>query len=488
MGELEKFILDSHQIFFGLLTLAFCFSIILDVRKLNAGVSRERRIFYTTFIVIIGAGLSSAFLDVWQGAGSWFSIQFGLLCAISLVSPKYAASFFLFLLLTRPWETYSNDLMQTMPKDIFYLCCISLIGHKLAKKEIYFRFNLGTVLLIGFSIWAFLSGFLSSHFAEAMVKYQEVFVKGVILFLFLQNSFESKEDLLPAKLALALAILDLGTISFYSTYLEQFQTITSEGSQRLKTVGILGNSNDIAAILVLALPFCWFLFGKLKPKSITYLVSALICSPIFWLIWSTQSRGALLALAACIGAFFFTKLKTKKSMFLVGCLVLSVAIGSFSLLNRGQADLEGSSNNRIIYWKAGLNMAVRNPLFGVGFWGYNTNLPSYAVGGKLGSEGGHMTTHSSWIQVLSENGFIGFALYFGLWVFALKRSWHDRKDSPEYFVGLVGYGVASSFLSHAYQLYPYILTGICITHSYMERGKTIEEIEVKTIGELAWSK
>lgn len=488
MNDLHRFIVESHQFFFGLLALSFCFSVVLDLNKIKTGIGVNKRIIYTSIIGIIGVGLCFNFYESWQGEGGWFAVQFGLLCAMSLVAPKYAASFFLFILLTRPWETFENDLMQTMPKDIFYLCVLSLAAHKLAKNQLYLRFNWGTVFLLAFAMWCFFSGFISSHQIEAMVKFKDIFLKGVILFLLLQNCFERKEDLLPAKLSLVFAILDLGTISFYSTYINSQQTLLSEGVQRLETVGILGNSNDIAAILVLSLPFCFFLFQSLKPRILSTIASLGLCAPIIYLIWNAQSRGALLALFIGVGGYFFTKVKSKKAILFALLLSVGMAFGSFSLLNRNQQDLEGSSSNRMIYWKAGLNMGIRNPVFGVGFWGFNRNLPSYAIGGNLGSEGEHMTAHSSWVQVISENGIVGFSFYLGLWLFAIKRSWTQRFKNPEYFVALVGYGVASSFLSHAYLLYPYILTALSIGFSYLQEGKSIEQTEAELTGELAWNR
>ncbi|MCO4754548.1 MAG: O-antigen ligase family protein [Bacteriovoracaceae bacterium] len=486
MKDLELFIVNSHQVFFALLGLAFCFFLFLDLDKLKESSGANRRQFYTAIIFITGVGLSFAFMDSWQGRGLWFGVEFGLLCSLCLVSPKYAASFFLFLLLVRPWETFNNQLMESMPRDVFYLCMISLIGHKLANRRFYFRANFSTVMVIAFAVWLFMSGFLSSHFSEAMKNYNEIFSKGVMVFLLLQNSFEKPSDLLPAKAALALAIIELGIISAYSTYIKSLGSIVNDEFQRLETVGILGNSNDIAAILVLAAPFCFFFFLRTKIKILSEMLALASFGAVTYLVWSTQSRGALLALFAGVGALMFTKLKTKKSMIIVASTVIIGALISFSFLQRKGADLDGSTDNRIIYWKAGLNMAVRNPLFGVGFWGYNRNLPMYAVGGNLGSEGKYMTAHSSWVQVLSENGFMGLFLFLGLWAYGIKHAWRVRSRSPEYFVALAGYGTAITFLSHAYLLYPYIILGLSITHSFLETDERITLEKQYINGELAW--
>ena len=39
--------------------------------------------------------------------------------------------------------------------------------------------------------------------------------------------------------------------------------------------------------------------------------------------------------------------------------------------------------------------------------------------------------------------------------------------STEYFLGIAGYGMAITFLSHTYLLYPYILLALVITHYHI---------------------
>jgi O-antigen ligase len=113
-------------------------------------------------------------------------------------------------------------------------------------------------------------------------------------------------------------------------------------------------------------------------------------------------------------------------------------------------------------------MAIRNPVFGVGFWGFNRNFQAYAIGGDTGSEKTNMTAHSSWVLVLAESGFMGLFLFVALWAYTAYRAWLLRNTEPEYFMSLAGYAVAISFLSHTYLLFPYILLGLVISHSKLD--------------------
>ena len=108
-------------------------------------------------------------------------------------------------------------------------------------------------------------------------------------------------------------------------------------------------------------------------------------------------------------------------------------------------------------------MAVRNPLFGVGYGGYMEKLSEYA-NGNVGTEGSKKTIHSTWLLALAETGFVGFFFFMGTWFITLKAAWRMKDEHPEYLLALVSYGTAVTFLSHTYMLYPYILIGLTIAH------------------------
>lgn len=467
MDSLNIIILHMHQVFYAILAVVFCAMALAELGDIKQRTSLETRRYFTPIFCIIFFGLLLSFLQSWNGMGLAFSLEFALFISLGLLSPKYAASFFLFILLTRPWETFSNQMMETMPRDIFYLAMLSLIGHKMAKRDYSVRINLGTVLTGLFALWVFFSAFYSNHSSIAVLAYAEVFSKGIIIFFLIQNCFEKAQDLLAAKAALVLAIIEMGLVSARNTFVKNSTVLEGDEYQRLESIGILANSNDIAAILILALPFCFFFFMKKEVRKFLWPLSIGAVCLIIALIWSSQSRGALLALIATFAAYWVTKIKSKKALVSLGIASVLCATLAFSLLKRRGGDLEGSTNNRIIYWMAGVNMAARNPVFGVGFWGFNDNFASYAVGGNIGTEGKKMTAHSAWVQVLAENGFFGFFLFVSLWVYGGYRAWLVRNSDPEYFMGLVGYGVAITFLSHSYLMYPYILLSLSITQSYL---------------------
>lgn len=464
MLEFNQLVLNSHQVFFALVICAFSFYLVMDLPEIQKSFVVESRKFMVVLLLSITAGLFVVLLDAWEGRGVFLAIEFSLLVTFSLIHPKYAVSFLVYLLLSRPWESYDNQMMSSMPRDISYLAILSLAAHKIIKRQYYFRFNLGTLLVLFFSAWVFMSGFFSHHADEAMYQFTEIFMKGIILFILIQNGIEKPADMLPVKTVFVLAILEKCFVSFYKSNIMELPTIVEEANERLESVGILSNSNDIAAIFVLAIPFTIFFLLKTGLRPFNWIFSAAALLAMTFLVWESQSRGALLGVFAIFGAYALIKIKNKKLMAVAIIVGLLGTIGAFKLMNRGAEDIEGSTSNRVLYWKAGLNMAIRNPVFGVGFWGFPRNLPAYAPDGNVGSEKEHMTAHSSWVLALAEGGFTALLLFGGLWLYAGFAAWKIRLDQPEYLLGLAGYGMSITFLSHTYLLYPYILLALAITH------------------------
>lgn len=472
MLEFNQLVLNSHQVFFALVICAFSFFLVMDLPEIRNSVSAKSRQFMALLLVSIAFGVFAILMNVWETRGLFLAFEFSLLVVFSLIHPKFAISFLVYLLLSRPWESYDNQMMSSMPRDVSYLAILSLSAHKIIKKQFYFRFNLGTLLILSFTIWVFMSGFFSHHADEAMYQFTEIFIKGIILFILIQNGIEKPNDMLPVKTVFVLAILEKCFVSFYKSNIMELPTIVEEANERLESVGILSNSNDIAAIFVLAIPFTIFFLLKTGLRPFNWLLSIGALLAMTFLVWESQSRGALLGVFAIFGAYALVRIKSKKLMIAAITLGLVGTIGAFKLMNRDAEDIEGSTSNRILYWKAGLNMAVKNPVFGVGFWGFPRNLPAYAPDGNVGSEKEHMTAHSSWVLALAEGGFTALLLFGGLWLYAGFAAWKIRLDQPEYLLGIAGYGMCITFLSHTYLLYPYILLALAITHYQINNGLT----------------
>src|SRR5690606_2790447 len=150
------------------------------------------------------------------------------------------------------------------------------------------------------------------------------------------------------------------------------------------------------------------------------------------LVWDPASRGALLGICSIVGVYALMENKGKKVMTLAMIAAVGATMDSLSLMSGVSEDLDCQTSDRLLPWKAGFNMAIRNPLFGVGIGGYPKNLVAYAPDGNVGTEKEHMTAHSSWVLVLSEGGFPAILFFAGLWGYAIYCAWQMRHQYPEY--------------------------------------------------------
>lgn len=465
MDELNLFIINTHQVFWSLITLFIGVLLFQDRHEITASSDVNQRKNFTIICIGIFIGSFVTLFYSWGFEGLFFSIEFALLITFSVIRPKYAVSFLIFLLLSRPWETYHNQMMESMPRDISYLVLLSVVGHKIIKKDFSIRFNTGTLSLLIFALWMLLSAVTAAHSETAVTEYINILSKGIIVFLLIQNSISHPKDLLGIKAALVIAIVEKMTISLYRNHLIDTGILVELGD-RLTSVGILSNSNDIAAIFVLAVPFVLFFILKTRLKPMSWIFGAIVTCLMAYLIWQAQSRGAVLGLALSMGSWYLVKVKNRKVLFGIAMACLLGAMGVVKLMSRSSSDLDDSQSNRIVFIKAGINMAIRNPLFGVGYWGFNDNLSSYILSGDSATES-NMSAHSSWVLALAEGGFIGLFSFMSLWIYAFICAFKIRVLEPEYLMAIVGYGVTCTFLSHTYLLYPYILLGLVITHFHM---------------------
>ncbi|AUN99182.1 hypothetical protein DOM21_05065 [Bacteriovorax stolpii] len=431
--------------------------------------------FIGPLLIGIFLGVYGLLLNEWGSLGIVLGFAFAFLITFSIFDPKYAVSFFIFLLISRPWEIFKNDqMMAGMPRDIFILCFLSFIGHKIIRKRFYFQWNLASAFVLFFAIWTFFSIIPSFQLVGALINYNEIFIKGIIVYFLIVNVVDKKEYILPVQSALVLGITEKAAMSFYNSF---FLGKVADG-ERLTSVGILENSNDIAAIMILVIPFTLAFLKGITVSFFRYLLGLIIFSFYAYLIWQSKSRGAVLGVGTLIVGWFWLKAQNKKMATIIVALGMLLSVGAMSMIKRNAEDVEGSTNNRKIYWTAALNMGIRHPLLGVGYDGYPLNLLTY-TDGHVGTEGKHKTAHSTWLLALAETGIVGFCFYVGIWIFSLRSAWVMRKEHPEFILAMLSYGTAITFLSHTYMLYPYILLGLTVASGqfYLK-----DEVKVPTKG------
>jgi O-antigen ligase len=326
---------------------------------------------------------------------------------------------------------------------------------------------------LGLGAWIFFSTFASPSPADGQTEFFNTFFRSLIVFFLMVNTIREPIDFAMVRDTVIISVGGLALISLYQSGILSGETLDGE---RLKAIGILENSNDIAAIMVMALPMALVPLVERRSGPFSSIFGLCFGGLTLVALWQSQSRGALLALVI-IGATWFA-LKTRHpkrviAIVLIGTFLASPLINQ--VMRRGAEDLEQSQESRITYWKAGLKMAMKNPLLGVGFGRYPYEFESYAEGDIF--EWGHRTAHSSWVLLLAEAGVPALLILLFFLYRVYRGAWSVIKVQSDLFYALLGYTIVISFLSHTYLLYPYILFALvlCAANIYRPRPPQLDE-------------
>lgn len=353
---------------------------------------------------------------------------------------------------------------------------ISIIVNK-NKNEVYkFEINRTFILLTLFV----LHGFICAFFAyPGLVRNWELFttLAKTALFCALMPMLTLSRKRIHAMVV----IIALG-ISFHGI-LDGLKFISSAGAHKAQSIAKFGDNNYLGMILVMCIPFLFYLVKYSEKKLPRYGFIATLVLMLLAVI-ATQSRGALVGLLALAVIYI---LGTKRKF--VGLLVLSI---SFLFLTQvvsdkwtsrmetiQSADEDASFMGRVKAWQVSSAIALKNPVFGGGFrvvesheiWDQFKDAPGLLgfIDTPVLKKSG-VAAHSIWFEVLADQGFPGLFIFILLILNAfltckeirklvnlqkIKQNWAaDLANSIA--ATLVVYCVSGSLLSVAYFELPYV--------------------------------
>ena len=383
---------------------------------------------------------------------------------LSMLNPAFALSFALSMMLMRPWEMMrANAVILEIPRFSMSFSIAWSLLYFVTIDRFTLRLNRTVLILLAFAAWMFASTTVIPDAGPARLLFSEMMVRAVIIFLLIHHLVRDSFSMWSLRTTLTTILTGIGMLSIM-LYFEGYRE-----TGRLLAFGIFKNTNDIAAVMVLL--FClglapWVAKGR---GSIERLISFIPIGTSLLSIALSQSRGALVSIGAVGAVHAFTKIQRKGLAVLAIIVIVGSGYVATSAFKRDAGDLEASSESRKSFWISGINMAVYNPIFGVGFTRFPHNFERYAS--KIVGEYGKRTAHSSWILALAEGGWIGFFLFSAF--YGIGAIWHGIKlipDDPTWLYGAVGYGTAISFLSHTYLLFPYMFVA-AVTAAFTLREK-----------------
>ena len=193
--------------------------------------------------------------------------------------------------------------------------------------------------------------------------------------------------------------------------------------------GTFVDNNGYAMAVNMAIPLM-AVTGTSLLANIPYLkqirLGFLIAIPLSVLtVIGTMSRAGLLALATL--ALIAALLQRRPLLWTAGLMVAGVLTYNFAPMPEGYLERvstittyrevgEGSALSRLHFWRIAVKMAEANPL-GVGLRQYDQAYDAHDTSG--GAYGFNRAVHNSHLQVLSELGYAGFALWILTFLYAL---------------------------------------------------------------------
>lgn len=393
-------------------------------------------------------------------AAHWF-LGFALAngAFLSVLDPVLALCFTLSMLMMRPWEIMEpNAVILLVPKfsTIFSFGWALYYFWRVDRGA--FRVNRVVLLSFAYLIWLLLSTLMTPDPNSARASLTGTMAPYITLVFLIYHLARSRFSAWALKQSLIAVLTCVGLISIY------FFVSGYRVTGRIVAFGAFTNSNDIAAVMMIPLPLAAAAFYSAR-SSFSKVLYAFCVVVALIVLALAQSRGAVIAVAAGGAGYALRRLKNKGVAVVVVALVLLGAQLATKLFNRDQADLGGSTNNRSIFWAAGIRMGLYNPVFGMGYNEFPANVEAYAT--ETPEEQGLRTAHSAWILAFAESGFVGLLLFLSIYYFGcLKPSLAMYSKDPGWFyVGLM-YATTITFLSQTYYICPYLIS-IVATVSYL---------------------
>jgi O-antigen ligase len=257
------------------------------------------------------------------------------------------------------------------------------------------------------------------------------------------------------------------------------------GEASTRFMGPFRQPNEYGAILVFVMPFAldWALWGSRRWMRVLGATAAVL---ILSGILLSQSRGALVALfvGACVYAFMFDRRMVLR-LAVAGALAAVMAGFALSeeLLARfasifAAADLSAPPDRavegRLGSWAVAMELFARSPFIGVGGGNFNSLYQDTANDLGLIFRGEDRSTHSIYLEYLSEYGLIGLAAMLAIFLQAGRgaaeairrmRALGEARLTAicgAHAAGLAGFLTAQAFLHGGLFLWPVVAIGIAL--------------------------
>lgn len=243
--------------------------------------------------------------------------------------------------------------------------------------------------------------------------------------------------------------------------------------------GPIEDENFFAVVVVFCVPLALFqLLGSQKP--ITFLFWSLTTCLLLFGLLATQSRGGILALCVGLGILFLQLRARQKlaafAVFVAVIMVASVFVGEQAferLATIGEmvssGGIDKSTEGRLASWSVAAEIFKAHPWLGVGAGNFNLLYQDFALELGLIFRGEGRSTHSLYLEVLTEQGLLGlmyFLLMIGFAAAGIVVAYRQARAAGDlrlashmvaFGAGLAGYLAGMTLLHDAYPRFLWIV-------------------------------
>jgi putative inorganic carbon (hco3(-)) transporter len=309
---------------------------------------------------------------------------------------------------------------------------------------------------------------ITNGWAGGVIEVFNLFVPTILVFVMIAGTADSLKrlNLLAWTIALSLSVIAVHGILESQTGVGWSGATVVEDT-RITYVGLLGDPNDLAMALLMALPMQVYLLSTTR-RLLPRLLLLTGIGAVLWSTYLTNSRGAVLGLAAMLTWLSYRRYGLNRTLLIAPLLLVALVVGGPGRIDDMSAD-EDSAAGRVDAWYAGFEMFRERPLFGVGMGNF--------------VEHNWLTAHNSFVLAMAELGTVGYFLWLALLatsIVMIRRimtfdwgsaqplpvselsEWraHQRFASALLYT-LIAYTVTAFFLSRSYVPILYMTYGLC---------------------------
>jgi probable O-glycosylation ligase (exosortase A-associated) len=295
------------------------------------------------------------------------------------------------------------------------------------------------------------------------------------------------------------------SMGFEAVHQGWFSLVLHPGGRNDNRLVMLGDNNAVAVGMLMLVPLFIALAHTASNRWERWLHYFMMIGVAYRAI-STYSRGGFIAGAAVTALYVMRsdrKIRSAVAAAVVCGTLLSVLPSTFwermstiptsqemvSDVAEGSAEVDASESGRLHFWRVAVDMALANPMFGVGLNAYTRLYNDYDF--SAGQYGRNRSVHSVWFGILSELGIPAFVLFLTMLGLAVvscggiaRRSRRGELSKDFYYfavalqIGFVACIVGGTFLPFQYTEILWHFVGL----SMALRTVAIEAVTVPSLG------